>query len=69
MDSNQKEVTLKKISINLPIEIIDEIDLIRKQNMSPRSSWFLTAAKNELKNLREEKSKNLLERLKETENK
>jgi|TARA_B110000459_G_C16218233_1_gene319589 metal-responsive CopG/Arc/MetJ family transcriptional regulator len=66
MDSVKKDTALKKISINLPIEILEEIDLIRKQNMSPRSSWFLNAAKNELKKLREEKSKNLLEKLKET---
>ena len=64
VQSNNDDSLIKKISINLPKEIVDEIDLIRKQSMSSRSSWFLTSAKNELKRIREEKTNSLLEKLK-----
>lgn len=56
--------SIKKISINLPQDVLEEIDLLREKNRLPRSSWILAAVRNELKRIRNEKSKSLMEMLK-----
>lgn len=56
-----------RVSILMPVPLLEEIDALCAANFSTRSAWLLQAAKNQLEEERRIKSENLLNNLKNLE--
>lgn len=62
----RKENTTK-VTLSIPIPLLEEIDRLCLASFSSRSTWFLQAAKDKLEREKLEREKNLLNKLKEWE--
>jgi metal-responsive CopG/Arc/MetJ family transcriptional regulator len=68
MASVKKEAS-KKVSISIPVTVLEEIDNLCAVKFLNRSQWFVQAGMEKLEKDRFEKSKALLKRLEELEQK
>lgn len=62
-----KKGNIVKISLGVPDFLVEEIDAICSADFITRTSWFIHAAKEKLERDKRERSKKLIEKLKELE--